>query len=218
MIQAGHVETQPDLRSVTISLDHGASQSNEHAHAALTLISSRQNVSPKRLLEPAPSPSQIELIFQAAAAAPDHGQLMPWRFIVIPNEKRASLAEAFAQALIERDSCANLQQIEQARDKAYRAPLLVLAVASFASEDKGIPQLEQMVSMGCAIQNILLCAQAMQFGSGLTSGQAMKSTQLRGLFSLKPNEQAVCFINIGTVSQAKPMRLRPATSAFLTEL
>jgi nitroreductase len=96
---------------------------------ARTLIETRRNVSPKRLVEPGPSPEQFEALMSLAAAAPDHGLLMPWRFIVVPASQRPALAEVFALALIDRDPGATLEQIESAREKAYRAPLLMVAVA-----------------------------------------------------------------------------------------
>jgi nitroreductase len=82
---------------------------------AEALITSRQNISPKRLVEPGPSAGQIGQIFRAAAAAPDHGLLTPWRFVIIPAHKRADLADVFAKALVERDPGATLAQIETAR-------------------------------------------------------------------------------------------------------
>ena len=39
--------------------------------------------SAKALTAPAPDEGALELIFASAAAAPDHGRLRPWRFIVI---------------------------------------------------------------------------------------------------------------------------------------
>jgi Nitroreductase family len=91
---------------------------------AQALLESRQNVSPKRLVEPGPSPQQFASLMSLAAAAPDHGLLTPWRFIVVPTDQRQRLAEVFALALIDRDPGATLEQIESAREKAYRAPLV----------------------------------------------------------------------------------------------
>lgn len=187
--------------------------------AACVLIASRQNVSPKRLVEPGPSGAQLELLFVAAAAAPDHGQLLPWRFVIVPQDKRGLLANVFALALIDRDPSATMIQIEAAREKAHRAPLLMLAVARLVSErEPEIPNLERMVSLGCAVQNLLLASQAMGFGAGLTSGQAMSSERMSALFKLVVEEQAVCFVNIGTVSKSKAARVRPSPDQFVTSL
>ncbi|BDT72789.1 putative NAD(P)H nitroreductase YdjA [Comamonadaceae bacterium OS-4] len=182
------------------------------------LITSRQNISPKRLDAPGPSQEDLKQIFQAAAAAPDHGLVRPWRFVLVPQEKRAALAEVFALALIDRDHGATLEQIEAARDKAHRAPFLMLVVAKLGSCEPPIPTIERMVSVGCAVQNILLTAHSLSFGSSLASGQAMQSPRMRSLFALKEGEEAVCFVNIGTVSKRKSPRLHPGTDTFVTSL
>lgn len=186
---------------------------------AQALIGSRQNVSPKRLVAPGPSPTEVDALLSLAAAAPDHGQLNPWRFIIVPEGQRHRLAEVFALALIDRDPCATLEQIESAREKAHRAPLLMVAVACLAPREPDIPPLERMVSMGAAIQNLLLGAHAMGYGSGLTSGQAMASPRLRALCGLAPGEVPVCCVNVGTVTRRKGApRLRPLPAAFVSVL
>ena len=187
--------------------------------AARALIASRQNVSPKRLDEPGPSPQQLDALFSLAATAPDHGLLLPWRFVIVPRSKRRSLSEVFALALLDRDPGATTVQVEAAREKANRAPLLILAVVRFQSDrEPEIPDLERVVSLGCALQNLQLGAHAMGFGCGLTSGQAMASTHMRELFTLNTDEHAVCFLNIGTVAKRKPGRIRPSPDQFLSTL
>lgn len=185
---------------------------------AETLITSRQNTSPRRLVEPGPSASELARILRAAAAAPDHGLLRPWRFVVVPDTRRSDLAEVFALALIDRDPGATLDQIEAARDKAHRAPLLMLVVARLAADEARIPPLERMVSVGCAVQNMLLMAHSLGLGSGLTSGQAMQSARMRELFQLTEGEEAACFINMGTVAKRKLAREHPCTQDFLSTL
>lgn len=198
---------------------HGAAHPTEDlCEVAQALIHSRQNISPKRLATPGPTPVQLEQLLGAAAAAPDHGQLHPWRFVIIPPDKRALLAEVFAQALAERDPNATPEQLASAREKAYRAPLLMLAVAQLGPAEPDIPVLERMVSFGCALQNMLLSAHAMGFGAGLTSGQAMTSAPMRALFTLANSEYPVCFINVGTVSKRKPPLVRPGPWEFTTTL
>lgn len=185
---------------------------------AQALISTRQNVSPKRLVEPGPSEVQLEQLFRAAAAAPDHGLLRPWRFVIIPAGRRTDLAEVFALALVDRDPGATLEQIESAREKAHRAPLLMLVVAQLGDVDANIPVLERMVSVGCAVQNMLLMAHSQSLGSSLTSGQAMQSPRMRRLFDLRESEEPVCFLNVGTVAKRKTQRAHPRPQDFVTVL
>ena len=190
----------------------------DYAAWALEWITTRQNISPRRLVAPGPGEEQIQLMFRAAAAAPDHDEIRPWRFVLVPPDKRALLADVFAQALIERDAEATAEQIDKAREKAFRAPFLAMAIARLGPCEPDIDPLERMVSLGAAIQNFLLCAHSLGFGSGLTSGQALRSPPLRQLFQLSEGEQAVCCINVGTVTQRKPTRLRPDVASFVSML
>lgn len=198
--------------------DDACADRSEETSFALNLITTRQNISPRRLVAPGPSADQAHDLFLAAAAAPDHGEIRPWRFVLVPPDKRPLLADVFAQALVERDAEATEQQIASAREKAFRAPFLALAIARLGPAEPDIDPLERLVSLGAAIQNILLCAHSMGFGSGLTSGQAMRAEPLRQLFALSEGEQAVCCINVGTVSKRKPARVRPAPLDFVGSL
>ena len=203
----------------------------ELSEFANALIHSRQNVSPRRLLAPGPSAQQLQDILGTAGAAPDHGQLLPWRFVIVPTARREHLAEVFGLALLARDPNATSAQIDIAREKAHRAPFLMLAIAQLTDPkapahgaqhpkagEAEVSDAERLVSFGCAIQNIVLSAHAAGFGTGLTSGQALASPPLRTLFGLHEYEQAVCCINIGTVSKHKPPRLRPMVADYVSEL
>ena len=182
------------------------------------LMQSRRTVLPKRLVGPGPDAHQQSLMLRAAAAAPDHGQRLPWRFIEVPAAERARLGEAFAQALLERDPHANARELAQAREKAMRAPWLLLAVCRTRGDDPEVPPAERLISLGCAVQNLLLMASAMGFGSAVTSGKALQSQALRQLFDLHDHEDPQCFVNVGTVSEARGGPTRPDIGRFFQVL
>ena len=181
------------------------------AHA---LIHSRQHVSPKRLIAPGPNLSQKLEILNADGAAPDHGKVTPWHFYEVSPESRNLLGDLFADALIARDPSATPTQIDEAKQKAFRGPLLLLATAKLNNELDNIPEQEKLISAGCAIQNILLMANALGFGSGLSSGKALYSQKMRELFLLKDKEEPLCFITIGTISAHKPNKQRPDANSY----
>lgn len=178
------------------------------------LIHSRQTVMPKRLLSPGPNAQQIDQLFSAAAAAPDHGQITPWRFVVIEDTARKKLADVFVQALLARDSQATAEELSRAAEKAHRAPLLLLAIGKTPRGDDPINATERLLSAGCAIQNLLLMATAQGFGSALTTGKALASPLLEQLFSLSDDEIALCFISIGTAQTTWPRSGRPLVASF----
>ena len=182
------------------------------------LMQSRQTILPKRLGGAGPDAQQLQMILNAAACAPDHGQLLPWRFVLVPQNARGRLADVFGQALLERDSAATPEQVAQAQEKAHRAPLLMLAVVDGRRGDLKIDLFERLASAGCAMQNMLLMATTLGFGSALTSGKALKSGGLRALFGLGEGEHALCFISMGTAQSRKPPHVRPSPGDYVSIL
>lgn len=182
------------------------------------LMQSRQTILPKRLVAPAPDSDQLQLILAAAASAPDHGQLLPWRFVVVPTAARTALAQVFGAALLERDPQATSEQVSQAQEKAHRSPFLMLLVVDARRGDPDIDLHERIVSAGCAVQNMLLMATALGYGSALTSGKALKSTDLRLLFDLAEGEHALCFVSIGSVRSRKKASARPVSDDYVSTL
>ena len=178
------------------------------------LMASRQTVLPKRLVAPGPDAAELAQLFQAAAAAPDHDLINPWRFLIIPDDKRADLGELFAAALLDRDPSASSEQLEQAREKALRAPLLMLLIVDEAKGSIEIDMHERVLSAGCAVQNLMLLANAMGYGSGLTSGKALKAACLRAGLVLRASEHVICCLSVGTVSSRKPFKPRPEVQQF----
>ena len=191
---------------------------HECSSGAAELIHARQTVLPKRLLAPGPDADQLHSLLGAAAAAPDHGRLLPWRFVIVPRAERASLAEAFASALRERDASATAEEFDRAREKAHRAPLLLLVVVDGRCGDPEVALAERILSAGCAVQNMLLMATALGYGSALTSGKALGSAALRQLFGLHAGEQALCFMSVGTVASRRAARTRPTVPDYCTTL
>ena len=68
---------------------------------AMDLLLTRYSAA--KLGMPAPSKEAVDGMLEAAARAPDHGRLQPWRLIVIEGEARRSLGELLAESLARRD-------------------------------------------------------------------------------------------------------------------
>ena len=184
---------------------------------AAAVLAARRHVALRRLTAPGPDATALQQIFQAAAQAPDHGVLLPWRFVLVPDGRRQDLAAVFVEALVERDPQAGEQSRAAAADKAFHAPCLVAAVL-VDEAGTGIPAAEKLVSLGCAIQNMLIAAQVLGYGSGLASGAAMRAAAMRRLLGLAAHEQAVCFIGFGSGNAARAPRERPAPERFVSSL
>lgn len=183
-----------------------------------TLLAARRNFTLRRLQAPGPDAGALAHLIEAAAHAPDHGLLRPWRFVLIPAARRADLGEVFAEALAERDPGCGQDALATARDKAFRSPCLLVAVLRDDGAAPAIPVTEKLVSLGCAIQNLLVASQALGFATGLASGAAMDAAGMRRLLRLEPNERAICFVGIGTASIDKAPRPKPDAAQFLSSI
>lgn len=186
-------------------------------NGVIEAILTRHSVSPKRVAKPGPSPDQLHTLMAAAAAAPDHGKMRPWRFIEFPQSSRTALADVFEAALLERLPNADPEALSRAREKASRAPMLLGLVLKL-NRTAEVPHVDdQMASGGAALQNVLLAAHSMGFGARALSGQAVRTTAFRAALNLTDDEAFLCFIAIGTATAAPRRNERPAPETLLTQ-
>lgn len=183
---------------------------------ALELITSRHSVAPKRLVAPGPGAAQLRRMVAAAACAPDHRELAPWRLLRIAPAQRARLGALFEAALRERDPQADEAARADARAKALRAPELLLAVVRLSPPHDDVVDTERYVTLGAALMNLLLAAHAMGFGAMLTSGRALRSAAFARDAGLRDDERPVCFVSIGTPTAAR-RRARAAVDDLLAD-
>ena len=80
----------------------------------ISWLAERRSVAVKRLGPPAPSEGELEQILRSALAAPDHGALRPWRFVICTPQSRERLADLFVAAKV---------AINQQDSADLRAPL-----------------------------------------------------------------------------------------------
>src|SRR2546428_11950680 len=116
---------------------------------ALDLLKTRRSVKPMDLASPGPSAAEIETLLTVAARVPDHGKLVPWRFVVFEGDARLAVGETIAAAFQADHPQANGDQIEFERRRLARAPLVV-AGGSRAAPPVTVPQWGAGLSPGPA--------------------------------------------------------------------
>ncbi|GAB3474013.1 nitroreductase family protein [Azotobacter salinestris] len=154
-------------------------------------------VSVARLRDPAPSAEQREHLFAAALRAPDHAQLRPWRFLTVEGEARAHLGELFASAIAASQPEAREEVLQKARSAPLRAPLLVVVIASL-KEHPRVPDVEQILSAGCAAHALLVAAHAQGLGAMWRTGDAAYDPRVAAGLGLTGNERIIGFLYLGT--------------------
>jgi nitroreductase len=158
--------------------------------------------SPLKLSEPAPSREIVQRIIQAGVRAPDHGRLRPWRFVVLEGDKRKQLGDAMADMLKAKMPGATQDQLESERKKPLRAPLII-AVAAHATAGK-IPEIEQVLAVGAAVQNMMLAAHALGFGAMWKTGGAAYDANVKRMLRLDERDHIVAFLYLGSVATPGP--------------
>jgi len=180
---------------------------------ALEALLGRRTVPPARMTGPGPDAAALERMFAAAAAAPDHGRLRPWRFLLVEGEARRALGELFARGLAEDDPDLDPAELARQREAPLRAPVIVLAIAVLDPDHPKIPEIEQIAAAAAAIQNLLLAAHALGFAGKWTTGRPAYSEGVRRGLGLGPNERILGILYLGTptVGELPPVdRAMPA--------
>lgn len=173
---------------------------------------------PSRLLgPPGPDAAQLQSLLACAVRVPDHGKLVPWRFIAIAGESRLALGEFLAARALERDPAAAAVAVEKDRLRFSHAPL-VLAVIARLSPGHKVPEQEQLLSGGALCFQLLLAADALGFGGQWLTGWPAYDGAVANRLALGENERVLGFIHLGTAREPVPERERPDPAALLTEL
>lgn len=173
----------------------------------LSLLRTRRSGKPRDLVAPGPDAVQLHEMLQIALRTPDHGKLAPWRFVIVPLERRAALAELLVSAYRKERPEAGRLELESMQQFAHQAPSLVVALSAPVANSK-IPRWEQELSAGAAIMNLLHASHALGFAAGWLTGWAAYNEHVRAAFA-KGGERIAGFIFIGTPGKPQEERPRP---------
>lgn len=182
---------------------------------AMECLMGRQSTPAGLLVEPAPSDGEVLTLLQTAMRAPDHGALRPWRFLIIRGGRRQDLGDVFAAALARREPEAGSDEIEKARGKPMRAPLVLAVWAEIVEDHPKVPPIEQVVATGAAAQNLLNALHAQGYNAILVTGAPCYDENVKASLGLAPKDMLVGFIHIGTAKQMTPMKKRPDPADYL---
>jgi nitroreductase len=159
-------------------------------------ISSRSTA--KSLAGPGPTPAQIARLVEAAGHAPDHGRLKPWRFITVDGADRERFANAVAQARREQIPNFTDEQMELEREKIRRSPSIVVAGCVVRKDIPKVPEIEQVISVGAAVENLLLAATDLGFGVMWKTGPAAYNAGVKAAVGLAADDHIVAILHLGT--------------------
>ena len=172
----------------------------------LELITGRRSAA--ALVAPGPDDRQLAAILAAGASVPDHGKLRPYRFVVVRGEARHRFGEALSAAAVA--AGADDVTIAKARRKPFFGPLLVAIIAS-PQAHATVPEWEQVASATLTGYAMELAATALGLGAVWKSGRHLDGEPVRRLLAMRPGEQLLGWINLGTVPTREGKSVRPRT-------
>jgi nitroreductase len=97
-----------------------------------------------------------------------------------------------------------------------RAPLILVCVVDVKEHPK-VPVVEQILSTGAAVQNMLLMLKAQGYGAMWRTGAITESPALKASLGLAEQDVIAGFVYIGSLSREIPVRERVNPDAFLQE-
>lgn len=165
-----------------------------------------------RLCAPAPDAQILDKAFAAAARAPDHALLRPWRYLVIEGEGLEKLGELFASTATD-DTPPKKQ--EKLRNMPRRAPMMIVGIARHIPHPK-VPEVEQTMSAAAGMGYLILALQSAGYGAMWRTGALAYDERVQRGLGLEDNEIIAGFLYVGTVSQPKPTVPRPEPAEFVS--
>ncbi|MCQ4081695.1 nitroreductase [Streptomyces sp. RB6PN25] len=178
----------------------------------MTAILTRR--SEQMLSEPAPGDAEFTYLLQGASTAPDHGNLRPWRWVLLRDGDRDVLGSCLA-AEVE----AETEKIsgEVVKAKVLRAPL-VAALVFAPRPGHRIPEWEQLAATSCMVHALMLLLHARGYGSIWRTGRLCASSAARELLGLVAPERLLGSLDIGSPHPVvqRPRRLLNDVSGHVT--
>ena len=165
----------------------------------LTAILTRR--SERHLVEPAPDDEEFVSLLSAAADAPDHGLLRPWRWVLLRGADRLALGECFAEGAY----AAGDADPHRVAAKALRAPLLATLVFQPRPGHR-VPEWEQIAATCSMNHGLMLLLHARGYGSIWRTGALVESPSARRVLGLRSDERLLGWLYVGTPERG---RVRP---------
>jgi nitroreductase len=182
--------------------------------AAVDAILSRHSLGIKHLAEPGPSEAELFTLVAAALRGPDHGELVPWRLVLVRGAARDRLADLFAQHAQLKGKDDEGVAIE--RERALKAPLTVAVIARIDLGHPLVPAHEQWMCVGGAVTNFLNAVHALGYAGKMLSGDKARASHITQAFC-ESGETLVGWISVGTPTRALSTHSRKDIRQVLQE-
>jgi len=181
----------------------------------LDLLSTRRSAPAASLIAPGPTAAELDQLLTLASRVPDHGKLVPFRFVVFEGEARDRAGAIVAAAYEKAHPEAEAAKLDVERKRFSLAPL-VIAVVSRAAPHVKIPEWEQVMTAGAVCMNLTIAANALGFATVWLSEWYSYDADVLAQLGLAPSEKIAGFIHVGRPPAPREDRPRPVLADIVT--
>ena len=175
-----------------------------------SLIQSRRSVFPKDYTAERVDDALVKQMLENATWAPTHKFTEPWRFIVYTGEGLKKLAatqgEVYKQ-VAQADGTFKEERYQNLLTKPMQSSHIILIYMK-RDDKKSVPEIEELGSVFCAVQNMYLTATAYGIGCYLSTGGVTYFEESKTAFGLAPEDKIIGFLHIGMVKPGLELKGR----------
>lgn len=169
------------------------------------IIKKRRNIKPAAMNGKKIPDEQVQQLLELANWAPTHGYTEPWYFVVYSGDavKRfcASHAELYKTHMpADRFVQGSYENLQKQGDLASHAILLCMK----RGNKPGIPEMEEIASVACAVQNMWLGATAMGLAAYWGSGGMLLQPAMKEFLSLREEDKVLGILYLGYTDDVMP--------------
>ncbi|HEY5370928.1 MAG TPA: nitroreductase [Hanamia sp.] len=162
------------------------------------IIQSRRSTFPYQFERGKHIPDEtVRQILENANRAPNHKKTEPWRFTVFTGEGLQRFSQMQAE-IYTRYAGDKFKETKLLNLTNY--PLMsshVIAIGMKRSKEHVVPEIEEIIAIGCAVENIYLSVNAYGLGGYLSTGGITYLEEAKPYFDLEPEDKLIGFFFIG---------------------
>lgn len=167
------------------------------------VISERRSVKPQSFNGKKIKKEAIEQLLALADWAPTHGYTEPWRFIVMANDGVKRFCRDHAEMY--KNNTPEERFINATYEKFYhqgdRASHVIVAFSK-RGEKPNITVQEEICATACAIQNLLLAAEAMDIAAFWSTGGQTFKPAMKAYFNLQEEDTMLGVLYLGYTDES----------------
>lgn len=162
------------------------------------LIRDRRSIKPLKISSRKVHREQVEAMIQAANWAPTHAFTEPWRFKVFGGQAKEDLmqfnADLYKAKTPEEKFLPDTYNgfLERAKRASY-----IVGVWMKRQETEVLPEVEEILAVGAAVQNFSLVATAYGLGCFWSTGGFALSPEMHAHMQLGPKDRFLGFLYVG---------------------